>query len=88
MQLKDLAVLKAAKLQFHLQIKPLCVFYESFPQQLFHVEPTDFDDETGAKLDEVILVRLIANTPGCLKYKPLRWFLDEYLYDNGKVWKA
>ncbi len=61
---------------------------EIIPQQLFHVEPTDIDDDSGAKLDEVILVRLIANRPECLKHKSLRWFLDEYLYDNGKEWKA
>ena len=60
---------------------------EVIPQQLFHVEPTDLDDDTGAKLDEVILVGLIANRPACLKHKPLRWFLDEFLYDN-KEWKA
>ena len=48
-------------------------------QQLFHVEPTDIDDDTGAKLEEVILVGLIAQHPECLKYKPLQWFLDTYL---------
>jgi hypothetical protein len=59
---------------------------EIIPQQLFHVEPTDLDDKTGGKLDETILVGLIANSPECLKHKPLRWFLDTYLYDNGKKW--
>jgi hypothetical protein len=52
---------------------------EIIPQQLFHVEPTDLDDKTGGKLDETILVGLIANSPECLKHKPLRWFLDTYL---------
>jgi hypothetical protein len=52
---------------------------EVIPQQLFHVDPADIDDESGAQLDEVILVGLIANTPACLKYKPLQWFLDTFL---------
>ena len=52
---------------------------EVIPQQLFHVEPTDIDDETGAQLDEMILVGLIAKDPSCLKHKPLQWFLDHFL---------
>lgn len=52
---------------------------EVIPQQLFHVEPTDLDNEIGAQLDEIILVRLIDNNLGCLRHKPLQWFLDTYL---------
>ena len=52
---------------------------EIIPQQLFHVEPDDIDNETGAKLEEVILVGLIANNPSCLQHKPLSWFLETYL---------
>jgi hypothetical protein len=52
---------------------------EVIPQQLFHVEPNDIDNESGGKLEEVILVGLIANSPSCLKHKPLQWFLDTYL---------
>jgi len=52
---------------------------EVIPQQLFHVEPQDIDDKTGAQLDEVILVKLIAQDPSCLKHKPLQWFLDHFL---------
>lgn len=52
---------------------------EIIPQQLFHVDPTDLDDDGGGKLDETILVGLIANRPSCLKHKPLQWFLDTYL---------
>lgn len=54
--------------------------HEVIPQQLFHVEPMDIDDETGGSLQEVILVGLIANRPSCLKYKSLQWFLDYFLY--------
>jgi len=52
---------------------------EVIPQQLFHVMPTDIDVETGAKIEELILVELIAANPECLKHKPLRWFINTYL---------
>jgi len=52
---------------------------ETIPQQLFHVSPRDIDDETGVKLDEVILIGLINDNITCLKHKPLQWFLDTYL---------
>ena len=52
---------------------------EIIPQQLFHVDYNDMDDESGARLEEVILVSLIANNSSCLVHKPLQWFLDEYL---------
>jgi hypothetical protein len=52
---------------------------EVIPQQLFHVLPTDIDERTGAKLEEQILVVLIAANPECLKHKPLRWFINTYL---------
>lgn len=52
---------------------------EVIPSALFHVEPTDIDDDTGGKLEEVILVRLIANNPECLKHRPLQWFIDTHL---------
>jgi len=52
---------------------------EIIPQQLFHVSSTDLDDETGAKLDEIILIGLIAAHPASLKYKSLQWFMETYL---------
>jgi len=52
---------------------------EIIPQQLFHVGHNDMDDDTGGRLEEVILVNLITNNIQCLKYKPLKWFLDTYL---------
>jgi len=57
---------------------------EIIPQQLFHVDPQDIDDDSGAQLDEVILVGLIANRPSCLKHKRLQWFLDTFLIKNGE----
>lgn len=58
--------------------------HEIIPQQLFHVESTDIDDETGCKLDEVILIRLINENIECLKYKPLIWFIDRFLIKNNE----
>lgn len=52
---------------------------EDIPCALFHVEPKDRDDRTGGRLDETILVGIIARHNWCLKYKPLQWFLDTYL---------
>jgi hypothetical protein len=52
---------------------------EDIPCALFHVDPKDIDNETGGRLDEVILVGLIANNLSCLKYQNLQWFLDTYL---------
>ena len=57
---------------------------EVIPQQLFHVEPKDKDDDSGGRLDETILVGLIANSPSCLKHKPLQWFLDTFLISEKK----
>ncbi len=59
--------------------------WETIPQQLFHVDDTDKHDESGACLPEVILVRLIASTPECLKYKTLQWFIDSYIPETHKV---
>jgi hypothetical protein len=52
---------------------------EDIPCALFHVQPTDIDDDSGAKLEEVILVKIIAENLSCLKYKPLQWFINTYL---------
>ena len=52
---------------------------EIIPSALFHVDPTDLDDDTGAKLEEVILVKLIARNPECLRHRPLQWFIDTHL---------
>ena len=52
---------------------------EVIPQQLFHVDKDDIDDETGGKLEEVILIRTIASNLDCLKHKPLNWFIKTYL---------
>jgi len=57
----------------------------TIPQQLFHVEDTDKDDESGACLSELILVRLIACTPECLTYRPLQWFIDNYVPKSHEV---
>ena len=52
--------------------------HHTIPQHLFHVSPTDID-ETGGKLDEVILVQLITDNIGCLKYNSLSWYITHFL---------
>lgn len=54
----------------------------TIPQQLFHVMRTDIDDKTGGLLDEVILVQLLSANIGCLKYKPLQWFIDYFIHSE------
>lgn len=48
------------------------------PQQLFHVEHTDLDDETGAPLDDIILLDILYNNKDLLKIKDLEWFVNTY----------
>jgi hypothetical protein len=51
----------------------------TIPCALFHVDHDDIDDDTGGKLEEVILVRLIAKNPGCLAYNDLAWYFDKFI---------
>ncbi len=52
---------------------------EIVPCALFHVMSTDVDDEYKVKLDELILVQLIAENPGVLKYKSLHWLCNHFI---------
>ena len=52
---------------------------EDIPCALFHVGKEDLSDETGGKLEEEILIRCLADSPGALKFKPLQWFINSYL---------
>jgi len=49
------------------------------PSALFHVMPTDIDDKTGARCDELILLRLLNEKPEALKYRSLSWFVNNFL---------
>jgi len=53
--------------------------HEIIPQQLFHVMPTDIDDETGVRCDEIILLGLLHQHPEALRYKNLAWFVDYFI---------
>lgn len=55
---------------------------EVIPQQLFHVTSEDIDPETGASLEEVILIGLIAQNMECLKHRPLMWYIEHFLHSN------
>ena len=52
--------------------------YEIIPQ-LFHVESTDIDDETGVRCDEIILLNLLYKHPEALRYKSLEWFVNSFI---------
>ena len=52
---------------------------EIIPQQLFHVMPTDIDDETGLRCDEIILLGLLHQNPEALRYKSLAWFVEYFI---------
>jgi len=51
----------------------------TIPCALFHVGITDKDDTHGGRLDETILVKLIAENAGCLKHKSLSWFVYSFI---------
>ncbi len=48
--------------------------FETVPCALFHVMPTDFD-ENGVRCDEKILIDLLHGHPQALKHKSLSWFV-------------
>jgi translation elongation factor EF-4 len=54
-------------------------FNESLSQSLFHVLSDDIDDETGASLEEVILVQHLASNPKALARKPLKQWVEEFV---------
>lgn len=49
------------------------------PCALFHVMPTDLDDEHGVRCDELILLRILNANPTALKHKPLSWFIKHFI---------
>ena len=58
--------------------------WEDIPCALYHVDANDIDDNSGGKVDETILVNLIAQNIKCLKYKSLQWFLDTFIISKEK----
>jgi len=53
-------------------------FLTSLDQNFFHVMPTDIDDETGAPLEDMILLKALMGNPEVLKIKNLAWFVDHF----------
>jgi len=51
---------------------------------LFHVMSDDKHDDSGASLEEVILIRLLAINPKVLAHKPLKYWVDRVV---GKCYK-
>ena len=46
---------------------------------LFHVEPTDLDDDLGVRIDELVVLRAIMSEPEVLKHKSLIWLCNYFL---------
>ena len=59
---------------------------EIIPSALFHISPTDVDDKTGAKLEEIILLEVLGKFPEALKYKSLSWFVDYFITKANKLY--
>jgi len=51
---------------------------EDMPSAFFHVMSDDIDSETGAKVEEQLLVEMLAACPGALKYRPFSEWVKEY----------
>jgi translation elongation factor EF-4 len=52
-------------------------FNQSLAESLFHVLSDDIDDETGASLEEVILLQHLASNPKALGRKSIKQWVDE-----------
>jgi len=55
---------------------------EDIPCSLFHVSSTDIDSETGAALDEIILLGYLHRNPELLQFRNLSWFVKFFITDN------
>lgn len=52
------------------------------PCAYFHVMPTDIDDKTGARLEDIILLDILTAHPELLKFKRLDWFVKRFITDQ------
>lgn len=58
---------------------------EIIPQALFHVKTTDIDKETGARLDEIMLLEILYKHPNLLSVKPFSWFISHFIEGEKKI---
>jgi hypothetical protein len=56
--------------------------HEDIPCAMFHVGPNDKDDETGAKLDEIILLDCLAKNPKALLHQNIGWFYERFISES------
>ena len=59
--------------------------FEDLPSALFHVMSDYIDDESGGRLEEVILVQMLAKYPGALKHHPLSYWVE---HNIGKCYSS
>jgi|TARA_B110000259_G_scaffold186588_1_gene238239 hypothetical protein len=57
---------------------------EDIPSALFHVEINDKDDETGVKLDEIILLDCLAKNPKALLHQNISWFYEKFISESDR----
>jgi hypothetical protein len=58
---------------------------EIIPQVLFHVGREDRDEKTDAKLDEILLLRILNENKELLSVRPLSWFVDRFIKSEEKL---
>ena len=59
--------------------------FEDLACAMFHVMSDYIDTESGGKLEEVILVQMLAATPGALKHHPLSYWVE---HNIGKCYSS
>jgi len=52
---------------------------KEFHCDLFHVMSDDLDDDTGAALEEIILIKFLNRHPEILAEKNLSWFVNTFM---------
>ncbi len=52
---------------------------ETIPCALFHVQPTDIDDDVGCRYDELRLIQILNEYPEALRYRSLVWFIEYFI---------
>ena len=58
------------------------LIHEDIPSALFHVSVKDKDEKTGIKMDELILLEILAANPTALLHKDMAWFYQRFIVET------
>lgn len=58
------------------------LIHEDIPSALFHVSVKDKDEKTGIKMDELILLEILAANPTALLHKDMAWFYQQFIVET------